>query len=187
MLAAILPNNERMTLKAIQSSSELLLPSQAQSGRVKGHGGFKGGVTSPCRTVEHATWQCLTSRVPLHTLQPHGLLSIQEWCWHALVQCRPPCPPPPSTHTHQTAQVASSGVHVVPSLLACRLQSSWAMLLLRFQRMGPHGATDWELQPKRVKGPMQRATPGPCCWTWRTEHQVQRITYDPCDLIEFAL
>lgn len=91
------------------------------------------------------------------------------------------------THTHQTAQVASSGVHVVPSLLASRLHSSWAMLLLRFQRMGPHGATDWELQPKRVKGPMQRATPGPCCWNWRTEHQVQRITYDACDLIEFAL
>ena len=77
-LGAIFQNNGRKTLDAIQTSLELPCPSQAQSRRTWGENGFKGGVTSTCRTLVHAAWHHIRSWAPLLTLGAWSFVSPER-------------------------------------------------------------------------------------------------------------
>ena len=149
-LGAILQNDGRKILDAIQSSLELSRPSQVQSRRIWGENGFKGGVTSTCSTLVHASWQRLTSRTPLPTLQPYGLLSPQEELQQALIQSRPQCPP-----CQRVLATNSNGVHMAPSLLAPRVHVLWG-----FKGWGHKEPQIWVSSQQGPQGPCKEPLPG---------------------------
>lgn len=170
-------------LNSIQSSSELPLPSQAQSGRVKGQSGFKGGLTSACGTMVMLPGTASYPRLCSTYASP------LVFCLLMYDSGRPEYST--DLHSHCSREHRQQILVVFHGAISIGTWIIWAMWswlpLLRFQRMGPHKATDLRLQPKKTIGHMLRATPGPSCWAWRAEHQVKGITYEPYDLLEFAL